>query len=60
MINYILPFLEENRTVILFCVLGLLNELFEYWIGKTSKVEAGSKLELLFLFIKKVKNVFKK
>lgn len=42
----------------------LVNELFEYWIGKTEKYSAGSKIELILtglaalavLFTRKKKN----
>lgn len=59
MIEYLMPFLVEHRTVILLAVLGLANEALEYWLGRTDKVKAVSKLEMVVLLIKKIKSVFK-
>lgn len=58
--EFLLAFLIENRTVIILGLLAFVNELIEYYLGKTDKVRAGSKLELLIIFIKKIKSVFKK
>lgn len=39
-------------------VVTLCKEIFEYWLGKTDKVSAGSSLELILNFfkVKKIKN----
>ena len=58
--DFVLAFLIENKTQIIFGTLFLANEVLEYYLGKTEKVEAGSKLELILLIIKKIKSVFSK
>lgn len=58
--EFLLSFLIENKTAIMFGLLALANESLEYYLGKTDKVQAGSKLELILLLVKKIKSVFKK
>ena len=58
--EFLLAFLIENKTAIIFGLLAIGNELLEYYLGKSDKIQAGSKLELIILLIKKIKSVFKK
>lgn len=58
--DIIWPVVVENRHLIIISILVFAKECLEYWLGRTKKVEAGSTLELLILFIKKIKNAFKK
>lgn len=57
--EFLLAFLIEHKNVILIGLAIFAKELLEYWLGKTDKVQAGSSLELVILFIKKVKSVLK-
>jgi hypothetical protein len=60
----IFPYILQNRDILIIGGLVFIKELFEYWIGKTDKVEAGSTLELVIFTInkikEKIKNAFKK
>lgn len=53
--EFLLAFLIEHKAVIIFGLLAFGNEALEYYLGKTDKVKAGSKLELILQIIKKVR-----
>jgi hypothetical protein len=59
LVDFLLAYMIENKTIIIGGLLLLAKEVLEYWLGRTDKVQAGSTLELIILFIKKVKNVIK-
>lgn len=51
---------EQKDLVALLVSTGVLNEILEYWLGKTPKTVAGSKWELIGNGIKAILNMFKK
>jgi hypothetical protein len=55
--EFLIQLIIENRQAIMLSIVVLAKESFEYWLGKTEKIKAGSTLELIFLILKKLKNV---
>lgn len=59
LVDFLLAYMIENKTVIIGGLIILAKEALEYWLGKTDKVQAGSTLELILLSLKKLKDAFK-
>jgi hypothetical protein len=59
LVDFLIQAIIDNRTVILVTLLVFAKEVFEFWLGRTKKVEAGSTLELFLLAFKKIKDAFK-
>lgn len=57
--EFLLAYLIEHKTIIITGALIIAKEALEYWLGRTDKVQAGSSLELIILFIKRIKNAIK-
>jgi len=58
--EFLIQAIIDNRTEILVCLLIAGKEVLEYWLGRTDKVKAGSTLELILLFGKKLSGIVKK
>lgn len=52
--DFLVQFLIDHREAILIGAAICAKEVWEYWLGKTDKVEAGSSAELIILTIKKL------
>lgn len=57
--DFLIQGIIDNRQVILAGLALLAWQVWEYWLGKTKKVEAGSTLELVLLTIKKLRKYFR-
>ena len=57
--EFLIQWIIDNREILITGAIMIGKEILEYWLGRTEKVQAGSTLELILLFVKRVKNAIK-